>query len=112
MWRLTEKIFGDKAGDPDAETLLDALAKHGGSMTQTEVSDLFSHHRNAPALHDLRQRLERLGRIRVDSEGTTGRPVTHWVLVPSPVSLFSQLAGLPDYVAIARDVANRIGAGT
>src|SRR3989304_1819165 len=85
-----------------ADAVLAALTDNGGTMTQTEISNLFRRHRDASQLDDLRDRLERWGRVRPASEHTGGRPSRRWVLIPSPISLSSQLAGLADYLGIAR----------
>jgi len=107
IWQYCEQsaycIFGDQLGDPDADTLLRALADHDGAMSQTEVSSLFGRHRTAQQLEALRQRLEKWKSIRVVSEETAGRPLTRWVLLPSSIALSSQVAGSVDYMSIAKE---------
>jgi hypothetical protein len=108
IWQYCEQsayhIFGAKLGDPEADTVLRALTEQGGSMSQTDVSSLFGRHKDADKLENLRQRLEKWGKIRVLTEETRGRPVTVWDLLPSSISLSAQVAGLVDYLSIAKQV--------
>jgi hypothetical protein len=71
-------IFGDRTGDPIAETILENL--QGGPLTQTEISNLFGRHKTAEEISRALHELEAQGRILRVQESTSGRTRTVWKL--------------------------------
>jgi hypothetical protein len=81
IWKCAEAstrwIFGDMLGDPVADTIFDAL--HGrGEMTRTEISDLFSHHREQSRISSALNALLAAGLAAMDKRATAGRPQEVW----------------------------------
>jgi len=70
LWRYSEwstaQIFGRRIGDPDADSVLEALiATNGAGLSRTEVSRLFNGNRTAEEIDRIRETLSRNGRLRV-----------------------------------------------
>ena len=84
LWEYSERsaayIFGDRLGDPTADTILNALKKAESGMTRTKLSDLFGRHKNANAIQSALELLESLGLARKVLEPTVGRPSERWQL--------------------------------
>jgi hypothetical protein len=68
-------IFGDRVGDPTADTIVDALRRRG-RLTRTEVSDMFGRHLSSSRLDSAVAELAASGAITVTEQSTAGRPVT------------------------------------
>lgn len=81
IWDYSEAscryIFGDRMGDPDADTILGALRRSGG-MSQTDISNLFGRNLSAARIERALSVLLTAGKVRGDTERTKGRPVTIW----------------------------------
>ena len=77
-------IFGDKIGDPIADTILVALKNaHPQGLTRTEVRDLFTRNAPAGAIATALQELETLGLTTWRRHGTNGgRPAELWTYQP------------------------------
>jgi hypothetical protein len=89
LWQYAERsvayIFGESMGDPDADTVLDALRSSPGGLTQTQIySDLFQRHRGAKAIARILGRLRDAALVRREVEPTAGRPATRWFATGSP----------------------------
>jgi len=81
IWRRAEAsvryIFGDRLGDPVADTIL-AEVRERGSLTQMGISNLFQRHQSADRIARSLLSLQKAGLIRVRQERTGGRPQTIW----------------------------------
>jgi Protein of unknown function (DUF3987) len=79
FWRYCEQsafmIFGDRLGDPAADTIREEL-RVSGELSRWEISNLFGRHRSAAALDRALLELVRLGLVREEQRATEGRPVT------------------------------------
>ena len=78
--RSVEFIFGDATGDPVADAILDALAQNG-SLTRTQIRDLFGRHEQSGRIDHALQTLLRRGRARCEPRQTSGRPTEVWLPV-------------------------------
>lgn len=79
LWRYCRAsaayVFGDRLGDPVADTMLAALRKAGDAgLDGTEQRDLFSRHQTGKRLEDVRQLLENRGCIETITYKTEGAP--------------------------------------
>ena len=83
FWNYAETstmlIFGDALGDPLADTILAALRARG-SLSDTEISALFSRHTDMQRLGQAKTRLLSLGLAHFDTIETCGRPKVTWKL--------------------------------
>jgi hypothetical protein len=85
LWRYCEQsallIFGDRLGDPTADTILDALDQAGETgLTRDELRDVFSRHRTRGELDSALRLLLDAGWITEAIEETGGRPATRYRL--------------------------------
>ena len=83
VWRYCEQsaayIFGDATGDPIADRVLRALrASAAGSLSATEVSELFGRHQDAHRLAAAVALLEQRDLITQETVATGGRPRTEY----------------------------------
>lgn len=82
LWQYAEDsarhIFGDATGNPVADRIMVALEDDDAGMTRNEIRNLFSRHKSAEEIGQALVLLEKLGRIRRESQGTGGRPVERW----------------------------------
>jgi hypothetical protein len=84
LWRYCEAsvrhIFGELLGDPDADTILNALWTAGEQgMTRTEIRDLFNRNRSGAQLDRALEFLENTGRATKRTDGSRqGRPTEIW----------------------------------
>ena len=84
VWEYSEesarRIFGDLIGDPDADKVLATMKAAGGSMTRTEVRDLFGRNKGREQLDRIREALVRTQRILVSltTEEGSKKPVERW----------------------------------
>ena len=80
VWRYSlasvEYIFGGR-GDPDLETLADAVDATPVGLTGTQIRDLFSRHKSAAEIRELIEALRATGNYDTFTEQTGGRPVTY-----------------------------------
>lgn len=83
FWNYVETstmlIFGDALGDPLADTILAALRSRA-SLSDTEISALFSRHTDTQRLGQAKTRLLSLGLAHFDTIETNGRPRVIWSL--------------------------------
>ena len=79
--RSAEYFFGDRLGDPIADTVIEALRNHPAGLTTTEIHGLFSRNVKASQVQGGRGRLLQYGRIRIEREESGGRPVERWRLI-------------------------------
>lgn len=81
VWEYCESsarfIFGDRLGDPDADTILDALRREG-EMTQTDISTLFGRNLSAARIERALAKLAAASLVTHESRPTKGRPATYW----------------------------------
>ena len=73
----TRLIFGDNTGDPEADTILQALRERG-ELTDTDISGLFKRHLPALRLHQAKAVLESAGFIYPERMPSGGRSQTIW----------------------------------
>ena len=83
LWEYCEAsvrwCFGDAAGDPTADTILESLRMVGGQgMTRTEVSALFGRHLDTDKLSRALSTLKIRGLATDETTQTGGRPVERW----------------------------------
>lgn len=73
-----EYVFGDRLGDPDADTILSAL-RHADGLTKTEISNLFGRNLSASRIDRALGQLLSVGKVRCEqrSDGP-GRPAEVW----------------------------------
>jgi hypothetical protein len=81
LWEYSEKstylIFGDKTGDPIADTILDAIQRSGG-MSDTQIYNLFSRNVSGSRLSQAKAKLKGAGLIKDITHETDGRSQTIW----------------------------------
>jgi hypothetical protein len=78
--RSVRHLFGDTTGDPDADTIEQALRRNAnGGLTRTDISRLFAGHATAARIDRALGVLTARGTIRVTREETGGRPVERWL---------------------------------
>ncbi len=70
-------VFGDATGDPVADAIMAALVARG-SMTRTDIGDLFGRHVQRATIERALAGLEAGGRVRCTREMTGGRPSERW----------------------------------
>lgn len=85
VWRYSEqsayRVFGNRMGDPIADTIVQALADAGDlGLTRDDIRRLFSGHRSSAELDLALERLERAGLVVSKPEATGGRPATRYRL--------------------------------
>ena len=82
IWEYCEAsaryIFGERLGDPVADTLLDAIKQAPEGLTRTEISNLFGRHKKTEAVERTLIALRERGLIHREVTGTQGRPVERW----------------------------------
>jgi hypothetical protein len=71
-------IFGDAIGDPIADQILESLRYSKEGLTRTEISNLFSRHREKERISEALGLLQRKGFIFAEKEISGGRPVEKW----------------------------------
>ena len=71
------KIFGDQTGDRDANAILEAL-RLKGSLTRTEIRDLFSRHLSRERTDTALATLAETGLAQMSKTSTAGRPIETW----------------------------------
>jgi hypothetical protein len=81
LWEYTETsaayIFGDRLGDPVADSIMSAL-RHG-ELTRTDIRDLFGRNLSATRMDQALGALLSAGKVKRDRRETGGRPVEVWV---------------------------------
>lgn len=82
VWRYAEAsarfIFGDALGDPVADAILAALHNTPAGMARTEISRLFSNHRDGAQIGRALRTLAEHGLASVRQVVTAGRPAERW----------------------------------
>jgi hypothetical protein len=88
VWEYSEQsalvLFGDAIGDVDADRVLAALRdSENGSLTRTEVSELFNRHKSAGELERILNVLLDAKKVSVTKkrEGDSKRAIERWNLV-------------------------------
>ncbi|MDA8021139.1 MAG: DUF3987 domain-containing protein [Thermoanaerobaculia bacterium] len=85
LWTYCEAsarwIFGNSLGDPLADEILVTLRAKPAGLTQGEIGDHFSRHRNKAELKRALTLLLEQGLVRVEKEKTGGRPSRRWLAV-------------------------------
>lgn len=90
LWRYAERsaafIFGDSLGDPDADSLREALGAAGpDGLTRTDIRDtVFHRHKSAKQVARLLSKLAAAGLAYARTEATGGRPAERWFAVSDP----------------------------
>lgn len=79
LWEYAEEsaryIFGDASGDPEADTILEALrANRSNGLTRTNIGDIFGRNKNAERIGQALALLSKLGKAYQEYEETGGRP--------------------------------------
>jgi hypothetical protein len=86
LWRYAEAstrwVFGDRLGDPVADTILDAL-RRSGELTRSQINDLFSGHRSKEHISTVLNALAAAGLARFETRQTSGAPREVWYPVSS-----------------------------
>lgn len=84
LWNYCERsllyVFGDRTGDPVADTILAAL-RQNGPMTRTQIRDLFGRHEHGERIDHALATLLTSGGARSAQRQTGGRPVEEWEAV-------------------------------
>ena len=75
-------VFGDTAGDPVADRILDALRAAGAPMNRTDISAALGRHAPAEAITRALEALRAQGRVQCHSVATAGRPAETWEAAP------------------------------
>ncbi len=82
LWQYSEAsakwIFGDALGDPDADTILNALRSQPSGLTRTEISNLFGRNLSASQIDRALTVLLGAKRASFTPEKTNGRPTQRW----------------------------------
>jgi hypothetical protein len=86
IWRYAydsaKFVFGDRAGDPVADQIYQALQQAGGAgMTRTDMRDLFGRHQPTERIDVALRTLAATGRVRMQRENTPGRSVEKWYAI-------------------------------
>lgn len=84
--RSIRHLFGDSSGDPDADTIDQALQRTPTGLVRTEISALFAGHASAARLDRALGVLVARGTATVSREETSGRPRERWVTSHSSLS--------------------------
>jgi hypothetical protein len=72
-------IFGDSLGDPDSDTILNALRSHPEGLSRTHISGLFHHNKPASEIARALALLVRSGKARCELIKTGRRGVERWM---------------------------------
>ena len=82
LWNYVEEsvryVFGDPVGDAAADAILAALRVTSGGLTRTNISNLFTRHRNAAEITRALDQLQKLGHAYVVASNTDGRTEQRW----------------------------------
>jgi hypothetical protein len=82
LWTYSEDsarfVFGDATGDPEADTIADAL-RTTPRLSREAISNLFSRHVPAQRIAAALALLARLGKAHTVKQATGGRPVEFWM---------------------------------
>jgi hypothetical protein len=85
LWEYCEAsvrhVFGDAIGDPVADAILNALRNTAEGLARTDISGLFSRHRDRERIDLALSALVRQDLAKAVREETAGRPVEKWVAV-------------------------------
>jgi hypothetical protein len=76
--RSAEFIFGDRMGNPVADTILEALQNNPEGLTRTDIRDLFGRNRSESEIEGSLGMLRKGGRATSTKVPTGGRPVERW----------------------------------
>lgn len=83
VWRYAEDsarfIFGDALGDPVADTILQAVRARPDGLTRTDISRLFTGHKEAAAIGRALTTLLGRGLVVLQREPSGGRPAERYV---------------------------------
>ena len=71
-------LFGDTTGDPDADTIEQALRRAPDGLTRTEISSVFGRHASSGRIDRALGVLLVRGAATPTREGTGGRPTERW----------------------------------
>lgn len=81
LWHYSEAsakwIFGDALGDPDADTILNALRSQPNGLTRTDISNLFGRNLSAPRIDRALTVLLSAGKAAFNPEKIPGRAGRH-----------------------------------
>ena len=88
VWRYCDEsarfIFGDRIGNPLADTILDALRKTPDGITRRNISvELFGRNKTSAELTTALVLLTKHGLARCEEEPTAGRPGERWFAITS-----------------------------
>jgi hypothetical protein len=82
LWEYSERsagyIFGDRMGDPDADTILSALRANSGGLTRTQIRDLFARNFSADRIERALEALRRANLAQPEKFSTGGRDGERW----------------------------------
>lgn len=82
LWDYAERcvihIFGDKLGNPIADTILTTLRTNSNGLSETEISALFSRHRRPDEIETALNLLYQHNKAEPKIIRTKGRPETRW----------------------------------
>ncbi len=80
--RSAAYIFGEQAGDRDADIILEALRSAPSGLTRSEIRrGLFGGNKPAASIATKLAMLLRMGLVRSESVPTPGRPAERWIAV-------------------------------
>jgi hypothetical protein len=82
LWEYCEEsveyIFGDRLGDPVADTILTAVRGKAAGLTRTQIRDLFARNQHAGRIDLALQNLMRANLVERQTRATPGRPAEVW----------------------------------
>jgi len=82
LWEYSERsaeyVFGDRMGDPDADTIFSALRANSGGLTRTEIRDLFSRNLSADRIERALDALRKANLAQPERFSTGGRDGERW----------------------------------
>jgi Protein of unknown function (DUF3987) len=82
LWEYSERsaeyVFGDRMGDPVADTILCALRANSGGLTRTEIRDLFSRNLSADRIERALEDLRKANLAQPEKFLTDGRAGERW----------------------------------
>ena len=94
VWEYCEHsarwVFGERLGDPLADSIFEALQTHGDGMTRTDISNFLGRNAKAERIATALQFLHGHGKARSEQKQVVeglGRPVERWFAITKETNL-------------------------